>query len=590
MRQFVGGLKVLSPKAKLRLFVLIPVVLVGVFLETLSVGMVIPALGVLMSENYLESIPHASQVLEKVGNPPHDSLIIFALMALAVSYLVKNLYLFFQIQMQGTFVYGAQREITYQLFSKYLNQSFSFHLNTSSAQLIRNLTTEVLSYCNFFLMPVINLVTEILVITAILGLILFIEPQGTLMLIFALGFLVYFFVKASRKTVTSWGANRLAAEEGKLRHLQQGFRGIKEILLSQKKEYFLGRFQFHNKLSGLMNKKEYIFQYVPKLGVEVIAISSLVGMCLCLILQGNSHQQVTNMLGLMATAGFRLIPSFSRVLNNLQSIHYGWASVTALQTDTMNPSDGSYIDTSMQNPLLDSTVPCVFEQNLAFSKVSFSYGSQKNPVLSSINMSIEKGKCIGVRGESGAGKSTLVNLILGLVAPTEGEILVDSVKLNSSNLLQWQAKIGYVPQDIYLLDDTLKRNIAFGLNDQEVNKDRVLSVLKVAQLEALMNHSPTGEEFIVGENGSKLSGGQKQRIGIARALYHDPEVLILDEATSALDPETEKQVLLSLKPMLGNKTIIIIAHRDSALELCSDIYQIENGRIFKTIEQKPFTP
>jgi len=141
-----------------------------------------------------------------------------------------------------------------------------------------------------------------------------------------------------------------------------------------------------------------------------------------------------------------------------------------------------------------------------------------------------------------------------------------------------------------LLDDTLKRNIAFGLNDQEVNKDRVLSVLKVAQLEALMNHSPTGEEFIVGENGSKLSGGQKQRIGIARALYHDPEVLILDEATSALDPETEKQVLLSLKPMLGNKTIIIIAHRDSALELCSDIYQIENGRIFKTIEQKPFTP
>ena len=590
MRQFFGGFKVLSPKAKLRLFVLIPVVLVGVFLETLSVGMVIPALGVLMSENYLESIPHVSQVLEKFGNPSHDSLIIFGLVALAGSYLVKNLYLFFQIQMQGTFVYGAQREITYQLFCKYLNQSFSFHLNTSSAQLIRNLTTEVLSYCNFFLMPVINLVTEILVITAILGLILFIEPQGTLILIFALGFLVYFFVKASRKTVTSWGANRLAAEEGKLRHLQQGFRGIKEILLSQKKEYFLSRFQIHNKLSGLMNKKEYIFQYVPKLGVEVIAISSLVGMCLFLILQGNSHQQVTNMLGLMATAGFRLIPSFSRVLNNLQSIHYGWASVTALQTDTdtdtdtMNSSDGNYIDTSLQNPLEDSTVPCVFEQHLAFSKVSFSYGSQKNPVLSSINMAIEKGKCIGVKGESGAGKSTLVNLILGLVEPTEGEILVDSVKLNSSNLLQWQAKIGYVPQDIYLLDDTLKRNIAFGLNDQEVNKDRVLSVLKLAQLEALLNHSPSGEEFTVGENGSKLSGGQKQRIGIARALYHDPEVLILDEATSALDPETEKQVLSSLKPMLGNKTILIIAHRDSALELCSDIYQIENGRIFKTIE------
>jgi ABC-type multidrug transport system fused ATPase/permease subunit len=586
MRQFFGGFKVLSPKAKLRLFVLIPVVLVGVFLETLSVGMVIPALGVLMSENYLESIPHVSQVLEKFGNPSHDSLIIFGLVALAGSYLVKNLYLFFQIQMQGTFVYGAQREITYQLFCKYLNQSFSFHLNTSSAQLIRNLTTEVLSYCNFFLMPVINLVTEILVITAILGLILFIEPQGALILIFALGFLVYFFVKASRETVTSWGANRLAAEEGKLRHLQQGFRGIKEILLSQKKEYFLSRFQIHNKLSGLMNKKEYIFQYVPKLGVEVIAISSLVGMCLFLILQGNSHQQVTNMLGLMATAGFRLIPSFSRVLNNLQSIHYGWASVTALQTDTdtMNSSDGNYIETSLQNPLEDSTVPCVFEQHLAFSKVSFSYGSKKNLVLSSINMAIEKGKCIGVKGESGAGKSTLVNLILGLVEPTEGEILVDSVKLNSSNLLQWQAKIGYVPQDIYLLDDTLNRNIAFGLNDQEVNKDRVLSVLKLAQLEALLNHSPSGEEFTVGENGSKLSGGQKQRIGIARALYHDPEVLILDEATSALDPEKEKQVLLSLKPMLGNKTILIIAHRDSALELCSDVYQIENGRIFKTIE------
>ena len=574
---FFSGFKILSSKAKLRLFILIPVVLMGVGLETLSIGMVIPALGVLMSEDYLYEIPQVVQILDNFGNPNHQQLILLGLFALAGSFALKNLYLFFQIQCQGTFVYGAQREITLNLFRKYLSSPYLFHLNTSSAKLLRNLTTEVMSYCNFFLMPVINLATEILVVMAILLLVLMIEPRGTILLVMMLVLLVYLFVRVTKRTVASWGSSRLAAEEGKMKHLQEGFKGIKEILLSHKRDFFLSRFQEHNKLSGLMNKKEYIFQYVPKLGVEVIAVCSLVAMCVFMIRQGVEHSQVAHMLGLMATAGFRLIPSFSRILNNLQAINYGWASVTALQSEQEQEVVAPKFSSQLDSPT--STTSLEFKNALTFSEVSFAYDNHDAPIFTNLNFSIKAGDCVGIKGESGSGKSSLVNLVLGLTQPTEGEIRIDDHKIDRSNLPSWQRMIGYVPQEVYLLEDTLRRNIAFGLSDSEIDDDRIRSVINMAQLDNLIASTSKGFDLMVGENGARLSGGQKQRIGIARALYHDPRVLVLDEATSGLDAQTERQLLASLSPLKGNKTILIVAHRETALDFCPLVYTIERGQL-----------
>jgi len=547
-------------------------------LETLSVGMVLPALGILMSEAYFEQFPSLSPILDYFGSPDHGDLVFWGLVGLASVFLVKNTFLFFQVQLQGTFVYSAQREISLELFRRYLAKDYRFHLETNSSVLIRNLVSEVTNFCSFFLMPMLNLITETLVILALLTLIFLIEPKGTLFLVVILGALVFLFVKATNRVVGRWGKKRLQAEEEKLRHLQQGFGGIKEILLSGKLEFFLRRFHIPNKLSGLMIKREYIFQYVPKLGIEVIAIFGLISMCLFLLAQGESNQKVMHMLGLMATAGFRMIPSFSRILNNLQSIRYGWPSVDMLKSEFLEGrfAQETNIIQSDESPL---PAKVVFDQEFRLSEISFSYGEGSN-VLEEVDLVIKKGEVIGLCGESGSGKSTLANLILGLIEPDSGCLLIDGKKVEGSEIKSWQTLIGYVPQEVYLLDDTIRRNVAFGLENEEIDDQRVFAVLEMAQLIEFVAGKPYGLDSIIGERGAKLSGGQRQRLGIARALYGNPQVLILDEATSALDQKTESEFLQTLKPLLGKVTILMIAHRRSAFKLCSTVRQLSEGRLY----------
>ena len=560
------------------MFFLLPIILVGMFLETLSVGMVLPALGILINESYFEEFPALIPYLAYLGNPTHQELIIIGLSALAGSFLLKNLFLFFQIHCQGTFVYSAQREIALELFRNYLHRGYLFHLQTNSATLIRNLTSEVISYCSFFLMPFLNLLTEGLVIVSILSLIFWVEPKGTVVLGLILGILIFLFVRTTSNVVGRWGRKRIEAEEQKIKHLQQGFGGIKEILLTGKIEHFLRRYHRPNHVSGLMNKQEYIFQYVPKLGVEVIAIFGLVGMCLFMITQGKPYQEVTHMLGLMATVGFRMIPSFSRILNNLQSIRYGWASVDTLAKEFGNyPNHYRGHQSKADNITEDSELSFLKEVELA--NVSFSYSESDTDIVSRINLNIPRGAVVGMDGESGSGKSTIINLLLGLIEPTEGVLKVDGQNLRGAKINQWQKMIGYVPQEIYLLDDTIRRNIAFGVDDSDVNDDRVLEVLKIARLDGLIEKTKDGLELLLGERGARLSGGQRQRIGIARALYHDPEIIILDEATSALDQKTENEILTTFEPMIGKKTFLIVAHRQTSLEMCSKVYHLRDGKL-----------
>jgi len=556
------------------MILLLPVITVGMVLETLSVGMVLPALGILMNETYFEEFPALVPILDSLGNPSHEELIILGLSSLAGIYFLKNLFLFYQIQCQGTFVYSAQREISLNLFRIYLKRGYVFHLQTNSAKLIRNLTNEVLSYCSFFLMPCLNLLTEVLVILAILSLLLWIEPQGTIFLFFILGFLVFLFVRITNKIVGKWGQKRLEAEEQKLKHLQQGFGGIKEILLSGRLEYFLRRFQHPNQVAGLMLKKEYIFQYVPKLGVEVIAIFGLVCMCFYLIFQGKPYHEVTHMLGLMATAGFRMIPSFSRILNNLQSIRYGWASVDVLAEEMGDIGNKSLLISQSKN-----STPITFTRSFGLKNASFGYEANNYEILNGVNFEVKKGECIGIVGESGVGKSTLINLLLGLVSPSSGILKTDGYEIEAENIQSWQKIIGYVPQEIYLLDDTIQRNIAFGVNDAVIDQTQIRKVVEKAGVSKLIDSFENGLHTKIGERGVRISGGQRQRIGIARALYQNPQILILDEATSALDKKIEKRILEELQLLKGDITIIIISHRPSTLQFCDRIYRIENRKL-----------
>ena len=282
------------------------------------------------------------------------------------------------------------------------------------------------------------------------------------------------------------------------------------------------------------------------------------------------------MLGLMATAGFRMIPSFSRILNNLQSIRYGWASVDTLihefNSNQLAATSKRSVDASKTE-----FKKLAFKEEIKIQNLSFSYSSNDAEILKEINLSISRGKVVGLVGESGSGKSTFVNLLLGLLESNEGQIILDGQQITKEGISEWQKMIGYVPQDIYLMDDTIRRNIAFGVEDDAIRNERVLEVMKIAQLESLLENSHDGLDSLLGERGAKLSGGQRQRIGIARALYHDPEIIILDEATSALDQKTENEILETFKPMIGPKTFLIITHRQTSLEMCSQVYHLKDG-------------
>jgi ABC-type multidrug transport system fused ATPase/permease subunit len=583
MKKFTTAFQLLSTKARKRMFMLIPVIVLGMCMETLSVGMIVPALGILLNESFYAQFEALHPLLHFLDNPSHEKLIFFGLISLALVFFLKNVFLYFQIHCQGTFVYSAKREIALTLFKKYLGKSYLFHLSTNSSEMLRNLTTEVNSYCNFFLMPVVNIITETLVVAGLISLIIWVEPTGSLLLLLILGLMVFLFVRATHRVVGSWGHRRLLAEEKKIKHLQQGLGAIKQILLSGKTEFFLNRFHQPNQISGLMDKREYIFQYVPKLGVEIIAVCGLVGMCSYLLWEGKSQQEITYMLGLMATAGFRLIPSFSRILNNLQSLHYGWASIDALAyAFSLTDKPLSAFEKQIGN---SAAKKIKFDKEITFSKLSFSYDKQSK-LLDGIEFSIRKGSTIGLTGASGCGKSTFTDLMLGLLELDSGKIVIDGQPLEEKDQSGWSSMIGYVPQDVYILDDTIRHNIAFGVPTDEIDNDRVWGVLNIVNLKSFMEQNHNDLDTFLGEHGAKLSGGQKQRLGVARALYHDPEILILDEFTSALDRDTEQEILKTFRPLLGKKTILMIAHSQYPLDLCDKIYRLENGKI-KLFENDP---
>ena len=554
------------------MFFLFPLLLVGMLLETLSVGMVIPAIGLLLEPNYLNDYRWIQLVLEFLGNPNEKQRVILGLIALGSVFVLKNTFLFFQVLTQGTFVYGAQREIAVKLFQNYLLRPYGYHLQNNSSFMIRNLTTEINGYCSYVLMPFLNLIGEALVVLALLILLIVIQPIATVCIGICLGLTLLVFFKLTNMKVAKWGEERQDADEAKIRYLQQGFGAIKEIILNGRVDYFVQLFQKPNIISGLMTKREYIFQYVPKQFVEALVIVCLIGFCVLLITLNRTSIEVLTMLGLLATAGFRLIPSFSRILRNLQSIQFGWASVKVLQEQMMMTNQ------SFQE-LTEEFTDINFQDRLKFNQISFSYAESNELVLDGIDIEISKGETVGIVGESGVGKSTLNNVLLGLVSPTAGSFEIDGKNLEDGNKKIWQAKIGYVPQEVYLLDESILQNIAFGMPVNQIDEDGLQEVIKITKLDKFVADLPNGLNTMAGEKGVRLSGGQKQRIGIARALFSSPEMLVLDEATSALDLQTEKEILDGIKAYQRKLTTLIITHRKSTLEICDSVYELELGKL-----------
>jgi len=421
------------------------------------------------------------------------------------------------------------------------------------------------------LQSMLMVLSEFFVLFGITVLLLSVEPIGAVVVVVVLGVAGFIFYSVTRKHIGLWGKARQLHEGLRIQHLQQGLSGVKDVMLMGREESFRNEYNYHSNTSAHVSQRQTAFQQFPRLLLEILAITALGGLVFTMIAQGKTLEAILPTLGLFAAAAFRIMPSVSRVLVSLQTMRYAVPVVNTLHGEVVQFSDMVHTKKDVVNsePL---------KSEILLDNVIFVYPGTESECLKSINITILCGTTVGFIGGSGAGKSTMVDIILGLLAPTRGVVRVDGKDIQE-NIRSWQSQIGYVQQSIYLTDDSLRCNIAFGLGDEEIDEEAVLRAVRSAQLESFVNDLPDGLDTVVGERGVRLSGGQRQRIGIARALYHDPEVLVLDEATSALDTETERAVMGAVEALHGRKTVIIVAHRLSTVEHCDTLFRLDKGRL-----------
>jgi len=553
-------------------FVIFLVMLFGMGLEMLGVGLVLPVIGLMTSPDLLERLPVAQVFLAWLGDPDQMQLMIGAMVVLTVVYVLKNAYLALLAWVQARFVFGLHARLSQSLFEQYLREPYIFHIQRNSAELIRNIVVEVNLFTNA-LQSFMLLSTELLVLVGVSALLLYIEPWATLMVIIVLGSVAAVFYLIVRKRLSRWGKERQYYDGKRIQLVQEGLGSIKEVRLLGREGDFLDQYKRSNIMNAQILVRQHFLQQVPRLWLEVLAISALAAVVLMLIAQGRSYAEFLPTIGLFAAAAFRLMPSINRCLNSIQSTRFASSSVNTLHKELVaGVVEGEVIGSAF------ARVCKRFNDRIELRGVNFKYSDGGDQALHDVSLTITLGESLGIIGESGAGKSSLVDVILGLLTQSSGTILVDGLSIHD-DLRWWQSQIGYVPQTIYLTDDTLRRNVAFGLAEPDIDEAAVWRALRAAQLEEFVRQLPEGLETRVGERGVRLSGGQRQRIGIARALYHDPSVLVMDEATSALDSETESGVMDAVHAMLGEKTILIITHRLSTVEHCDRVIRLAAGRI-----------
>lgn len=549
--------------------ILLGLSILGMLMETLGVGLVIPALAVMTQPDLASRYPRLAPLLHAIGNPSQTRLVVIGMLVLVAVYATKAIFLAVLAWWQMRFVYGVQAELSERLFTSYLRQQYVFHLQRNSAQLIRNAVTETNLFAQTVLVSALSVLAESLVAAGIIALMLFVEPVGTLVVVGILGAAVWGFHRTSRSWIARWGAARQEHEGQRIQHLQQGLGGAKDVKLLGRENDFLAEFGRHNAGYARVGGRFGFLGQLPRLWLEFLAVSGLAALVIVMIWHGRSIESLLPALGLFGVGAFRLMPSANRILSGVQNMRYGLPAVDVLHAElrslpaTIAPNHGH---------------PMRFCNALRMEDVSFHYPAASRPALCGVTVSVTRGSSVGFIGATGAGKSTLVDTLLGLLTPDIGSVTVDDTDIQE-NLRGWQDQIGYVPQSIFLTDDSLRRNVAFGVPDAQIDDAAVLRAVKAAQIERTVNDLPNGLATVVGERGIRLSGGQRQRIGIARALYHDPAVLVLDEATSSLDTDTEREVMDTVRALQGDKTLIIVAHRLSTVARCDRLFRLEDGRI-----------
>lgn len=561
---------IIGKKQVINLGLLTILLLVCMFIETLSIGIILPIFSELTNSKAANSnnffLKNFIQVFFEEGHQLSLSNLLIILLAI---YFIKLIFVAIVALFQNKVVYAIQENLSSKLFSVYLNKPYTFHLQKNTAYLVQHMTGGINAFRDL-IQGFVTLVSEVLVLLGISIVLIMAEPTGSIVVIVIFGFISTVFMLTIKKKVFNWGKSYLMQEELRMKHLQQGLSGVKMVKFYGKEESFLSKYIFHTRISVRAARLNATLMQLPRVFLEFFSVVGIIVLSVVMTFEGKPTSLILPSLALFTAAAFRISPSVNKILGQIQILKYTQSIVATLKGELQLVNDKKISVAIVQ--------PAKFENTINIENLWFKYDGSDKYVLKNVSFELSKGKSIGIIGKSGAGKSTLVDIILGLLPPQKGTIKVDGIDM-TSNLLSWQKLIGYVPQDIYLTDDTFKSNIAFGVNDAEIDEERVKNAIKGAQLEELVANFKDGLNEIIGERGVRLSGGQRQRIGIARALYNDPPILVLDEATSALDNETEAKFVESIESFRNQKTLIIIAHRLSTVKNCDHIIKLNSGEI-----------
>lgn len=556
--------KILNIKEKRSFILLVFMMMIGMIFEVIGIGLILPVLSFAINPEILNDYEIFKIVVKYSLDFDKKYILLFGIVIMAIIYILKAGYMTVLIWNQSKFSHVVQRNISKEIFWNYIKQDYRFHMNNNSAHLIQNMVGEV----NLFTVAIqskLILLSETFILIGICVLLFSIQPLDTIVVTgLIVGFIGLYYLN-TRSLVSRLGAERQMHEGYRIQHIQQGIIGIKDVKISGREDYFLDGYDIHNQRVANIGKIISFLQNIPRVWLElsvIVAVFSLIGLYIFL---GKSTDQILPALGLFIAAAFRILPSGGRILNAIQALNFYGAAIQRLYHEKNLPLP---IDESGNGKLGQ------FNDKISMDRVCFDYG-KSTPALRNVSLEIRKGEFISIIGHSGSGKTTFLHLILGFLQPTSGSILVDGLDINR-DLRKWRSMLGYVPQDIFITDGSVKDNIAFGILPEFINEDQLIAAVKMAQLDEFIDNLPEGFDTKLGERGVRMSGGQRQRIGIARALYSNPEILILDEATNSLDKETETEVMNAIFKLKRKKTIILVAHNLSTTENCDRVVNISH--------------
>ncbi len=569
---------ILDKKQKINIVVLAVMIFIGGILETLSISAMLPVVWVIIDAESVQNNKYCQWIMQLLHIQNMQGFIIMLLVSLMIMYVLKNAYLLLLTSEQNRFISVNRNRLISQVLREFLNRPYEFYLDADIPTVFR-LTDSDIPNVFGILMAIISLASEVVVFVLICGVLIATDWKLVMVLIFISGIVTLVLFKVLKPKLNSLGMTNQAIQSRIAKWRIQAIYGIKDVKVLHREAFFADNYESNGKIGAKLNQKYAIINALPRILIETIFMVSILGYLVVCVALGDDMTQMLPTLTAFGLAAVRLLPCVNRINTYLTDISYFRPCLDYVY-ENMNINEISKKTNQTLLPV-DETKTMQLRNKIELKDIVYAYPNTDVLIFDHADMEIPYGKSIGIMGPSGAGKSTIVDILLGLLKVHEGQILCDGDNV-FENYPAWLAQIGYIPQSIYLVDEPIRNNIAFGIADDEIDDNRIWQVLEEAQLKEFIQTLPEGLDTAIGDRGVRLSGGQRQRLGIARALYHNPEILVFDEATSALDNETEAAVMEAINSFHGKKTMVIIAHRLNTIEKCDIIYKVEGGKIAQT--------